>query len=43
MPLEPKPLLHLEVIRRQARAFNLPDRVGDWQWSMTIISPLSDN
>jgi hypothetical protein len=30
MALESKPLLHPEVLRQQVRAFNLPERVGDW-------------
>jgi len=31
MALESKPLFHPEVLRQQVRAFNLPERVGDWQ------------
>jgi hypothetical protein len=31
MALESKPLFHPEVIRQQVRAFNLPERAGDWQ------------
>ncbi len=31
MALESKPLFHAEVLRQQARSFNLPERVGDWQ------------
>jgi hypothetical protein len=31
MALESKPLFHPDVLRQQVRAFNLPERVGDWQ------------
>ena len=43
MALESKPLFHPEVIRQQVRAFNLPERVEDWQpklqhWAGLIAS-----
>jgi len=31
MALESKPLFHPEVLRQQVRAFNLPERVANWQ------------
>jgi hypothetical protein len=48
MALESKPLFHPEVIRQQVRAFNLPERVGDWQpklqhWAGLIASGRADN
>ena len=43
MALESKPLYHPEVIRQQVRAFNLPERVANWQsklqhWADLIAS-----
>ena len=48
MALESKPLFHPEVIRQQVRAFNLPERVGDWQpklqhWAGLIASGRADD
>jgi hypothetical protein len=48
MALESKPLFHPEVIRQQVRAFNLPERVGDWQpklqeWANLIASGRADD
>jgi hypothetical protein len=48
MALESKPLFLPEVLRQQARAFNLPERVGDWQpklqhWARLIVSGRADN
>jgi hypothetical protein len=48
MALESKPLFHPEVIRQQVRAFNLPERVGDWQpklqeWARLIASDRADD
>jgi hypothetical protein len=31
MALKSKPLFHPEVIRKQVRAFSLPERVAEWQ------------
>jgi hypothetical protein len=48
MALESKPLFHPEVLRQQVRAFNLPERVGDWQpklqhWAGLIASGRADD
>ena len=48
MALESKPLFHPEVIRQQVRAFNLPERAGDWQpklqhWAGLIASGRADD
>src|ERR1019366_4084278 len=48
MALESKPLYHPEVIRQQVRAFNLPERVGEWQpklqhWAGLIASGRADD
>jgi hypothetical protein len=48
MALESKPLFHPEVIRQQSRAFNLPERVEDWQpklqhWAGLIASGRADD
>src|ERR1035438_7478669 len=48
MALESKPLFHPEVFRQQVRAFNLPERVGDWQpklqhWAGLIASGRADD
>src|ERR1035438_4214000 len=48
MALESKPLFHPEVIRQQVRAFNLPERVGEWQpklqhWAGLIASGRADD
>ena len=48
MALESKPLFHPEVLRQQVRAFNLPERVADWQpklqeWSSLITSGRADD
>jgi hypothetical protein len=48
MALESKPLFHPEVIRQQVRAFNLPERVADWQpklqtWADLIASGRADD
>jgi hypothetical protein len=48
MALESKPLFHPEVIRQQVRAFNLPERMGDWQpklqhWAGLIASGRADD
>ena len=48
MALESKPLFHPEVIRQQVRAFNLPERVADWQpklqhWAGLIASGRADD
>src|ERR1035437_1551155 len=48
MALESKPLFHPEAIRQQVRAFNLPERVGDWQpklqhWAGLIASGRADD
>ena len=40
MALESKPLFHPEVIRQQVRAFNLPERVGDWQPKLQVWATL---
>jgi hypothetical protein len=47
MALESKPLFHPEVLRQQVRAFNLPERVEDWQpklqhWAGLITSGRAD-
>ena len=47
MALESKPLFHPEVIRQQVRAFNLPERAGEWQpklqhWAGLISSGRAD-
>jgi hypothetical protein len=47
MAVESKPLFHPEVLRQQVRAFNLPERVGDWQpklqeWARLIASGHAD-
>jgi hypothetical protein len=46
--LESKPLFHPEVLRQQVRAFNLPERVADWQsklqhWAGLIASGRADD
>jgi hypothetical protein len=48
MALESKPLFHPEVLRQQVRAFNLPERVADWQpklqeWASLITSGRADD
>src|ERR1019366_6443489 len=48
MALESKPLFHPEVLRQQVRAFNLPERVADWQpklqhWAGLIASGRADD
>ena len=48
MAAESKPLFHPEVLRQQVRAFNLPERVADWQpklqhWSELIASGRADD
>src|ERR1022692_1048737 len=48
MALESKPLFHPEVIRQQVRAFNLPERVAEWQpklqhWAVLIASGRADD
>src|ERR1019366_5154568 len=48
MALESKPLFHPELLRQQVRAFNLPERVADWQpklqeWARLIASGRADN
>src|ERR1022692_4559439 len=48
MALESKPLFHPEVIRQQVRAFNLPERVAEWQpklqhWAGLIASGRADD
>jgi hypothetical protein len=48
MALESKPLFHPEVLRQQVRAFNLPERVADWQpklqhWAELIASGRADD
>jgi hypothetical protein len=48
MALESKPLFHPEVLRQQVRAFNLPERVADWQpklqhWAELIFSGRADD
>jgi hypothetical protein len=48
MALESKPLFHPEVLRQQVRAFNLPERMGDWQpklqeWAPLIASGRADD
>jgi hypothetical protein len=48
MALESKPLFHPEVLRQQMRAFNLPERVADWQpklheWASLITSGRADD
>jgi hypothetical protein len=48
MALESKPLFHPEVLRQQVRAFNLPERVADWQpklqhWAALIASGRADD
>jgi hypothetical protein len=48
MALESKPLFHPEVLRQQVRAFNLPERVEDWQpklqhWAGLITSGCADD
>jgi len=48
MALESKPLFHPEVLRQQAQAFNLPERVADWQpklqhWSELIAPGRADD
>jgi hypothetical protein len=48
MALESKPLFHPEVTRQQVRAFNLPERVGDWRpklqhWAGLIASGRADD
>ena len=48
MALESKPLFHPEVIRQQVRAFNLPERAGEWQpklqhWAGLIASGRADD
>ena len=48
MALESKPLFHPEVLRQQVRAFNLPERVGEWQpklqhWAGLIASGRADD
>ena len=47
MALESKPLFHPEVLRQQVRAFNLPERVADWQpklhdWAGLLASGRAD-
>src|ERR1035437_1013942 len=48
MALESKPLFHPEVLRQQVRAFNLPERAGDWQpkiqhWASLVTSGRADD
>src|ERR1019366_845252 len=48
MALESKPLFHPEVLRQQVRAFNLPERVADWQpklqeWASLVTSGRADD
>jgi hypothetical protein len=48
MALESKPLFHPEVLRQQAQAFNLPERVAVWQpklqhWSELIAPGRADD
>jgi hypothetical protein len=48
MAVESKPLFHPEVLRQQVRAFNLPERVADWQpklqeWARLIASGRADD
>ena len=48
MALESKPLFHPEVLRQQVRAFNLPERAGEWQpklqhWAGLIASGRADD
>ena len=48
MALEFKPLFHPEVIRQKVWAFNLPERLGDWQpklqeWARLIASGRADD
>ena len=48
MAVESKPLFHPEVLRQQVRAFNLPERAGDWQpklqhWAGLIASGRADD
>ena len=48
MAVESKPLFHPEVIRQQVRAFNLPERAGDWApklqyWAGLIASGRADD
>jgi hypothetical protein len=48
MALESKPLFHPEVLRRQVRSFNMPERVRGWQprlehWAALIASGRADD
>ena len=48
MALESKPLFHPELLRQQVRAFNLPERVADWQpklqhWAELVASGRADD
>ena len=47
MAMESKPLFHPEVLRRQVRSFDLPDRVAEWMprlrhWADLIASGRAD-
>jgi hypothetical protein len=48
MAVESKPLFHPEVIRQQVRAFNLPERLAEWEpklqhWAGLIASGRADD